>query len=126
MLQTMRELSTAVLCAAAISCAGRANGPPGDADWSMEGVIAAVDPGPAATRLTVDVSSGAAAEPGRVVLIVSPETEVEVQRADGTSARGGAADLVVGARIRARHTGVEMRSLPPQYQATHIRVLSGP
>ena len=92
----------------------------------MEGVIAAVEPGPPSTRLMVDVESGAAAAPGRVVLLVSPGTEVEVQRADGTSTRGGAADLVVGARIRARHTGTEMRSLPPQYQATHIRVLSGP
>jgi hypothetical protein len=126
MWQTMLRLSLVVLCAGVASCAGRANGSPGDADWSMEGVIAAVEPGPAATRLTVEVASGAAAEPGRAVLLVSSETEVEVQRADGTSARGGAADLVVGARIRARHTGVEMRSLPPQYQATRIRVLRGP
>ena len=90
----------------------------------MEGVIAGVEPGPEATRLTVEVASeGVETEPGPVVLLVSPGTDVRVEREDGTSARGGAADLAVGARILARHTGAEMRSLPPQYRATHIRVL---
>ena len=91
----------------------------------MEGVIAGVEPGSPATRVTVEVASAADTESGRVVLLVSPETEIEVRRADGTVARGGAADLVAGARIQARHTGAEMRSLPPQYSATHVRVLAG-
>ena len=88
----------------------------------MEGVIAGVDSGSAGTRLAVDPLDGAGE---RVVLIVPPGTEVLVERADGTAAPGGAAALVVGARIFARHTGVEMRSLPPQYHATEIRVLAG-
>ncbi len=86
----------------------------------MEGVIAGVDSGPAGTRLTVDVDAGE-----RVVLIVSPGTEVLVERAGGATAPGGAAELVAGARIVARHTGAEMRSLPPQYHATQIRVVRG-
>jgi hypothetical protein len=86
----------------------------------MEGVIAGVDSGPAGTRLTVD--SPGAAEP-RAVLIVPPGTEVLVKRVDGTTSPGGAADLVPGARIVARHTGAAMRSLPPQYHATQIRIL---
>ncbi|HEU4456613.1 MAG TPA: hypothetical protein VFR81_26335 [Longimicrobium sp.] len=88
----------------------------------MEGVIAGVDSGPAGTRLTLDPADGAGE---RVVLIVPPGTEVLVERADGTTVPGGAADLTVGARIGARHTGAEMRSLPPQYHATEIRVLAG-
>jgi hypothetical protein len=92
----------------------------------MEGVIAAVETGPTATRLTVEIAPGEAPEPGRAVLLVSPATEVTVQLADGTSRRGEATDLAVGARILARHTGAELRSLPPQYGATHVRVLAGP
>jgi hypothetical protein len=111
----------ALLCAAAASCAGRANGSD-DLEGTMEGVIAAVETGPSGAVLTVDVPG--APEP-RVVLIVPPGTEVLVERADGTSAPGGAADLAAGARIVARHTGAAMRSLPPQYHATHVRVVRG-
>ncbi len=92
----------------------------------MEGVIAAVEPGSGESRVTVEVASRETAEGDRVVLLVSPETEVIVKRPDGTHGRGGAADLAVGARILARHTGREMRSLPPQYRATHVRVVRGP
>ena len=95
-----------------------------DAGPALAGVIAAVAPGPAAIGVTVDFAPGA--EPGRVVLLVSPETEIEVGRADGTTGRGGAADLVAGARIEARHTGAALRSLPPQYHATHVRIVPGP
>lgn len=91
-----------------------------DAGPTLAGVIAAVAPGPAAICVTVDVAPGD--ESGRVVLLVVPETEIELRRADGTTMRGGAADLVAGARIVARHTGAELRSLPPQYHATHVRV----
>lgn len=125
MWRMMPSLAAFLLCAGIASCAGRTNGSTADAGWNVEGVISAVEPGSDLTRLTVEVASGGAAEPGRVVLLVSPATEVTVQRADGTSGRGGATDLAVGARIVARHTGEEMRSLPPQYRATHIRVLSG-
>lgn len=95
-----------------------------DAGPTLAGVIAAVAPGPAAICVAVDVAPGA--EPGRVVLLVSSGTEIEVRRADGTIERGGAADLVAGARIVARHTGAELRSLPPQYHATHVGVVPGP
>ena len=120
----MRVVATLALCAAAASCAGRTYAAGyDDAGWSVEGVIAAVEPGSPDTRVTVDVASADAVSTGRVVLIVSPATEISVERADGTSARGGVADLSAGARVRARHTGEEMRSLPPQYRATHIRVI---
>lgn len=92
----------------------------------MEGTIVSVEPGPAATRLTLDLTSGGGARAERVVLVVSPDTVVEVRLPDGTTRRGGAADLVVGARVQARHAGAELRSLPPQYLATGLRVLAGP
>jgi len=122
MLRMMPALAAAFLCAGTASCAGRANGSP-DPEWDLEGVIAAVEPGPAQTRVTVEVAPGAAAEGGPAVLLVSADTEVEVRRGDGSTRRGTAADLVAGARIMARHTGAQMRSLPPQYQATHVRIV---
>jgi hypothetical protein len=91
----------------------------------MEGVIAGVESASGTTRVTVDLSSGATAEGGRAVLLVSSETEIEVVRADGATGRGSPADLVPGARITARHAGAEMRSLPPQYRATHLRIVPG-
>jgi hypothetical protein len=95
-----------------------------DAGSTLAGVIASVAPGPDAIRVAVDVAPED--DSGRVVLLVSPETEIEVRRADGTGGRGGVADLVAGARIVARHTGAELRSLPPQYHATYVRVVPGP
>lgn len=126
MLRPVALATLAFLCAGVAACA--TGGTPSAAaggDWDLAGTIAAVETGPAGTRVTVDATLGAVAEPGRVVLLVEPNTEVEVRRADGTLERGDASDLVAGARIQAWHTGAEMRSLPPQYRATRIRVLSG-
>jgi hypothetical protein len=94
-------------------------------DWHLVGVVAAVQPAGGTTRVTVQVSRpGASGE--QAILLVSPQTEITVQAADGTSRAGDVRDLVGGARIGARHTGTELRSLPPQYHATRIRVLAGP
>lgn len=130
-------VATAVLCAALASCTGMPD--PGDAEvaggglsggsaqtgWDLSGVIAAVQSGAGTTRVTVQVSRPGT--PGeQAVLLVSPRTEITVQAADGASRPGDMLDLVPGARIDARHTGAELRSLPPQYHATAIRVLAGP
>jgi hypothetical protein len=94
-------------------------------DWNLSGVVTAVEPAGGTTRVAVQRSGpGAAGE--RAILLVSPQTEITVQAADGTSRAGDVRDLVAGARIDARHTGTELRSLPPQYHATHIRVFAGP
>jgi len=105
------------------SCAGRAGAPVPDRE--LQGVIAAVDAGTAETHVTVDPAGRAPAGEGRAVVRVGVTTVVEVERADGTTRRGGAGDLVPGARIRARHTGAELRSFPPQYVATHVRIIPG-
>jgi len=91
----------------------------------MEGVIASVQPGTDQARLTVDADARDGAPPQRVVVLVASDTEVTVRQGDGTSRAGRVADLAAGARILIRHTGMEMRSLPPQYRATHVRVLGG-
>ncbi len=128
-------VATAVLCAALAACTGVPD--PGEAgvagsgvaggsvpDWDLSGVVAAVQPGPGTARVTVQVSRpGTPVE--QAVLLVSPQTEVTVRAADGASRPGDMLDLVPGARIEARHTGTELRSLPPQYHATHVRVLGG-
>lgn len=117
----MPVLALAALFAAA-SCAGGAAGSP-EPEWQLEGVVAAVDAGAQGTRVTLELDGGTAAEPRRAVLLVLPETVVEVQRPDGTTGHGSTADLAAGARVQARHTGVEMRSFPPQYVATRLRIV---
>ena len=94
------------------------------ADRELSGVIVAVDAGTPAARVTVELAGRPGAEPERATLLVSPETEIVVDAANGTR-RGGTADLRTGARIRARHAGIEMRSFPPQYHAERIQVLPG-
>jgi hypothetical protein len=129
-------VATAVLCAALAACTGMPE--PGAAeaadggvaggsaqpDWDLSGVIASVQQGAGTTRVTVQVARDGT--PGeQAVLLVSPRTEITVRAADGASRPGDMLDLVPGARIDARHTGAELRSLPPQYHATAIRVLAG-
>jgi hypothetical protein len=86
-------------------------------------VIVSIEGSAEQTRLVVDAQAGDGAEPGRAVILVESATEVSVRLPDGTAKPGAMADLTAGARILVRHTGPEMRSLPPQYRATHVRVL---
>lgn len=115
------------LAAAAASCAGAQGGPAGGGR-TLAGVIVGVDLAAAPARVVVEGAPGVSGMPpgGRAVLLVSQETEVSVQRADGTVQRGRAADLAVGLRVEAEHTGTELRSLPPQYDAVRIRVIPSP
>lgn len=122
------SMALGVLCAALAACAGAANGTAGDAgaagdpEWHVAGVVVSADPAPASVRVTVQRDAGSPG-PERAVLHVPPQAQVEVQRADGTVHAGTAADIVPGARILARHTGAEMRSLPPQYHAVRVRII---
>jgi hypothetical protein len=61
--------------------------------------------------------------PNAIYLIVGRETEIVIQEKDGRAAPGALSDLHVGARIRALHGSVELRSLPAQYDALRIWVL---
>lgn len=50
------------------------------------------------------------------------ETPVLVHDAGGASHAGSRTDVVVGDSIRATHSGIALRSLPPQYLATSVDV----
>lgn len=117
-------LLSALFWVALASCAG-APGAGGAGEASLGGLITAVERTPSATHLSIarPQEEPADARADVRILLVRPGTEVFVQRADGTVARGSAADLAVGSRIRAEHTGVELRSLPPQYIAARVWVL---
>jgi hypothetical protein len=90
--------------------------------------VVAVEPPSAFTRVLVDTAGrstaggAAAGNPApRFYLIVSGETVVVVRRA-GFARRGSVGEIQPGARVRAWRTGVELRSLPPQYPTTRIEV----
>ena len=130
-------VAAAAACAALASCTATA-GPGGsetagsemadefpEQEWHFSGVIAAVEPGETTTRVTVQLSRPVGSG-DQAILLVSRQTQVTVRRADGTTRPGDVRDLAQGARFDARHTGVELRSLPPQYHATHVRVSAGP
>jgi len=54
---------------------------------------------------------------------VNPGDRVLIRQADGTLRRGNAGDIQVGDHLRAWLTGVELRSLPPQYPARILEVV---
>jgi hypothetical protein len=53
---------------------------------------------------------------------VNPGTDVFVREPDGTLRRGDKHDIRVGDHLRAWLTGIELRSLPPQYPARVVEV----
>jgi hypothetical protein len=53
---------------------------------------------------------------------VNPGTDVIFRKSDGTSRRGDKTEIRVGDHLRAWLTGVELRSLPPQYPARVVEV----
>jgi hypothetical protein len=117
---TVRRLASVLLLVPLAACAGAPNGTPAP-ERAVAGVIATVEPGPVATRVVLETSAEAQHP---IVLLVERGTAIIVQQSDGALARGSTRDLVVGARIQAEHTGVELRSLAPQYHALRIWVLS--
>lgn len=92
--------------------------------WDLVGVVASAERGARELRVRVRDVEVPALSASPVWLRVPDEAEITAQRPDGSVVRGSAADVVPGARIAARHTGVELRSLPPQYVATGVRILS--
>ena len=71
--------------------------------------------------LTLDADSGEAT--GIKVVHVGAGSEVWVRDLNGSARRVRFGNLVAGSRIRVETTGVEMRSLPPQYNAVLIEIL---
>jgi len=54
---------------------------------------------------------------------VNPGAEVFLRESDGSVRRGDRNDIRVGDHLRAWLTGVELRSLPPQYPARTVEVV---
>lgn len=104
-----------------VGCAYEATGPQ---DSHFAGVIVkATDRSPTESNsariwVTVDPPTHTDA----AGLHIWPGTRILVQQANGSYQEGSVHDLVEGARYRAWHDGIEMRSLPPQYNATRIEV----
>lgn len=78
---------------------------------------------PHARVLVDDMSHGAAQ---RYFLVLSPTTAILKRQPNGALVGGRRSDIVTGTSVRARRTGIEMRSLPPQYPVTWIEVTSVP
>lgn len=111
-----------VMVAAACAGNGAASASAGQT-WDLTGRATAVEPG-TPVRVTVAVASGVEGY-DTVVVHVGPEATVSVQEADGSVRPAAAGDIRVGDDVRVNHTGVQMRSLPPQYVATEVRVVRG-
>lgn len=90
--------------------------------------VVAVDPPTDYTRVLVDAGGPAASDGAaqRYALVISPTTAVLVRQPGGALVRGRLGDIVPGASVRAWRTGVELRSLPPQYPVTRIEVTPVP
>jgi hypothetical protein len=99
-------------------------GPPTAAEPPMlTGRIAAIEPTDRHNvRVHVGNVTSPSESPGDLYLHVSAESVIFMRKPDGSTARGSLKDLSVGLPISAWHTGVELRSSPPQYTATRVDV----
>lgn len=115
-----------LVLAAALACAAcMARRVPAEPEWDMVGVVESTAGAAGELRVLVrDIETASGERAGPVWLRVPRAVPVEVRRADGIVSPADAAAIVPGARIAAGHTGVELRSLPPQYIATRVRVMS--
>ncbi len=117
---------TAVLTLAA--CSSDATAPWAPVPDVVTASVVAVGPPTDRTYVLVDggetAASGGAA--GRYALVVSGATDVLVRQPSGRLVLGRLGDIVPGASVRAWRTGVELRSLPPQYPVTRIEVTPAP
>lgn len=71
-------------------------------------------------NVTSPLAQGSA--PHEIYVHVPANSEIVVRQPSGARGRGNVKDLLVGIPISVWHTGVEIRSLPPQYTATRVHV----
>jgi hypothetical protein len=57
------------------------------------------------------------------VVHIHPNTTLVIRERDGSYRRATADEIVIGAILRVKTTGVEYRSLPPQYDATWVEIV---
>jgi hypothetical protein len=102
---------------------------PDEADPDLSGVLERTNPLPEWLNLVVsrtDIEVGADEDSlSRYAWVrAGPQTDVIFQSVDSRWRAGSSADIPLGAVLRVWTTGVEMRSLPPQYIARRIEVLN--
>ncbi len=114
-------LAAATLFCVAAACSQARNGAD-EAEHRLTGRVIVVDAQPGMLQVRVEDET----EPREFVLLVGPGVRIERRHRDGTPAPGRREDLVPGVRIEAEHTGAELRSLAPRYEATRIRILPEP
>lgn len=83
----------------------------------VEGVVLSLLPD---QRALVEATFRAGAYPD--TFFVNPGEEVLVRESDGSLRPGDKHDIQVGDHLRAWLTGIELRSLPPQYPARRVEV----
>ena len=72
--------------------------------------------------LSVNIAPSASNTHERVVH-VRPSTTLVIRERDGEYREVTTQNIVIGAILRVKTTGVEYRSLPPQYDATWIEII---
>ena len=120
----------ALALAAVGGCAARGTAPPaGEPDLVGTVAATAVERPPAAGPVTdvlvTDVVVPASGYDAGVRLHLH-DARVVVRRPGGRLERASRAAVVPGAALRAWTTGVELRSLPPQWTATYVEVTPAP
>lgn len=122
----MKGMRIVLFLAAVLACAAcTARRVPAEPEWDVVGVVDSTVPADGELRVLLrEIETPSGERAGPVWLRVPQGVQVEARRPDGTVSPSDAGAIVPGARIAARHTGVELRSLPPQYIATRVRVLA--
>ena len=129
MFQRGRLMSPAALAAVLVTissaCQHGMNEPLADRP-DFTGVVTIIQVDGLALRLLLDrlgFPEGQEAPYEQVVVRAETGMVVLIQRANGSWAGGRADDIAVGDSVRVWHTGVELRSLPPQVFARRIEVV---
>lgn len=116
----------AALCAAVTGCATDATEPGGPVPGIISASVVEVRSSGDSFSILADSVGGTsdADDPeSRFYLITSRAQRVLVHHPDGSVRNGSVDDIVPGVTVRAWLTGVELRSLPPQYPTTRIDVI---
>lgn len=111
-------LSGTLTIALVAACAGDVLGPPDEAP-DVQGTVIGRMPD---DRLLLASSVSSDIYPDTFFVNAGSRTNVLVLQADGSYRRGTAADASKGDVVRAWLTGIELRSLPPQYPAWQLEL----
>lgn len=124
----LRAPTVAATLAAALSgCGSGATEPDGLAPRVISASVIGVQSHGESVYILADSVGGTSVEGEpelRFALLTSSTQSVVVHRPDGSVRNGSAADIRPGVTVRAWLTGVELRSLPPQYPTTRIDVIA--